>query len=60
MRQLFTELNARMGVTSYYDIAREDFDEVMELQERTLKRWEDKRDNPRKETITLEVVMPQF
>lgn len=43
-RQLYTELNARMGVSSYYDIAREDFEEAMNLQQLAITHWEEKRD----------------
>jgi phage anti-repressor protein len=50
MRRLYTELNSRMGVTSYYDIAAQDFEEVIKLQDRTIKRWEDKRDLKDKRT----------
>ncbi len=44
MKQLYSELNARMGVSSYYDIAYDDYSEVEELQQKALKRWEDKRE----------------
>lgn len=43
-RQLYTELNARFGVTSYYDILKDDFDEVIELQEKIITHWEEKRE----------------
>jgi len=44
MRVLYASLNAHMGVSSYYDIAYDDFEKVMELQTRTIQRWEQKRE----------------
>ena len=50
-----------MGVTSYYDIAQDDYQEAIELQERSMKRWEDKRDNLGKDKkVIIEFAMEQY
>jgi phage anti-repressor protein len=51
MARLYRGLNARMGVSSYYDIAYEDFDEAIELQLRTIEKWQEKvKNKDRKES----------
>jgi hypothetical protein len=44
LKRLYREMNGRFGVNSYYDIAAADFEDVMELQGKAIKRWEEKRD----------------
>ncbi len=54
LKNIYTQLNARFGVNSYYDIAEADFDDAMDLLERATEKWEERREiyhkNPKEYT----------